>query len=631
MTGVPGWKGDRANDELKWNRGQVLKRLLKAHGNSGHSQLTQRASDRSASRVNPAIALLLAAAIPARGAIRITPAHPESVQSAIIEAYQTGQRRIIIPPGTYRITPEGGGPHLEFHDMSDFEIDAGGVQLIFTDQTHGGIEFRNCRNVRFRGASIRYEVPPFTQGVIEAIASDGAWYDVRIEQGYPVNFQDPDYFPPQPVGYLFDPKTRWWKPGTYDLNAERIERLEPNLFRVYWNRPSGPSLHPVEPADLVAFRGKGPHNIAVIHCARMRITGVTIYNAASFAVWEAEGDGDNHYTISVKRGPPPPEARTGPLLSSTADAFHSANMRKGPVLEGCDFESMGDDGIAIHGTYSFVFEARENRLVINKSSFRPGDPLRLFDANGHPAGEAVVESVRPMEDFRNMKKSRRTTLSDNTEGPYFEIALDRPLRAEFDYLASSPAATGSGYALRNNTIRNHRARGMLLKADNGLVQANTIDGSTMGGIVLAPEFWWNEADYSRNVVIRSNVIRGVASAPEQPGAVLIAAMDAIGNTPVAGCGHQHIVLDGNRFEDLNGVNLFISSSCDIILKNNFFIRPQHAAVLDNGASPLVFVTEAQAVRFESNTISDLGRFNEMLVKTTTSAGVEGADRGLTIR
>src|SRR5262249_13887740 len=40
--------------------------------------------------------------------------------------------------------------------------------------------------------------------------------------------------------------------------------------------------------------------------------------------------------------------------------------------------------------------------------------------------------------------------------------------------------------------------------------------------------------------------------------------------------------------------------------------------------PLVFVTQAQDVRFESNTISDLGRFNEMLVKTTTSAGVEGA-------
>src|SRR6185369_8631408 len=179
-------EADRAKDELKWNPGQVLKEMLKAHGSSGHSQWTKRASDRSASRVYAAIVFLLAAAIPARGAIRITPAHPESIQLAIIEAYQTGQRRIVIPPGTYRLTPPGGGPHLEFHDMSDFEIDAGGVQLVFTAQTHGGIEFRNCRNVRFRDASIRYAVPPFTQGVIEAIASDGAWYNVRIEQGYPV-------------------------------------------------------------------------------------------------------------------------------------------------------------------------------------------------------------------------------------------------------------------------------------------------------------------------------------------------------------------------------------------------------------------------------------------------------------
>ncbi len=570
----------------------------------------------------------------AAGATRITPTQPESLEPGIIEAYRAREQRIVIPPGTYRIVPRGRGSHLEFHDMSDFEIDATGVQLVFTDQTRGGIEFRNCRNVRFHGASVRYQVPPFTQGVIEAIAPDGAWYDIRLDKGYPANFDDARYFPPHPIGYLFDPKTRLWKPGAYDLYGERLERLARDRFRVYWNRPAGPGVHPVAIGDLMAFRGTGQHNIAIANCARMALTGITIYNAGVFAVWEVEGDGDSRYTIAVKRGPRSPGALTDPLLSSTADAFHSVNVRKGPSLENCDFESMGDDGIAIHGTYSFVFVARGNALVINRNSFRPGDPLHLFDSDGRPAGEAVVRSTRALDDFQNTKKSRRVTLSDNTKGPYFEVTLDRPLQGDFDYLASNPAAIGSGYVLRNNTIRNHRARGMLLKAENGLVEGNTIDGSTMGGIVLTPEFWWNEACYSRNVTIRNNTIRRVAYAPEQTGAVVIAA--SIESKPVPGCGHQRILIEGNRFENLNGVNLFISSACDVIVRKNSFIHAQHGLVKGGevkgeSTGSLIFVTEAQDVRFEGNSVSGLGPWNRGLIRTTPSARVDGADRGIAVQ
>jgi hypothetical protein len=309
----------------------------------------------------------------------ITSDHPDSVQRGITEAYRTGQKRIVIPAGTYYIKPPSAGSHLQFHGMSDFEIDARDVHFVFTDQTRGGIEFLNCRSVRLRGASIRFETPPFTQAVVEGIAPDGAWYDVRVEKGYPTNFDDARYFPAQPIGYLFDSKTRWWKPGTYDLYGQAIKRLGTDRFRVFWNVPAGPRLHPVAVGDLMGFRGSGPHNVTIVTSTRVSLIGVTIYNAGSFAVWESGGDGDNHYSITVKRGPRPPEAVTDPLFSSTADAFHSTDVRKGPVLEQCYFEAMADDGIAIHGTYSLVLRAEGNKFVINHGNFRPGDPLRLFD------------------------------------------------------------------------------------------------------------------------------------------------------------------------------------------------------------------------------------------------------------
>jgi hypothetical protein len=576
-----------------------------------------------------AVALLVP--LLATAGVRISPGHPESVQQGIAEAWKASAKKVVIPPGTYRIAAPAQGAHLQFHDVSDFEIDARGVTFVFADQTRGGIEFRNCHNVTLRGATIRFETLPFTQGVVEAIAPDGRWYDLRIEEGYPRNFDDSDYFPPQPTGYLFDPKTRWWKRGVLDCYGEKVERLGPDKFRIYWKRPLGPDVHPVAIGDLMGFRGSGWHNITVLGCSGMNLTGVTITSAGLFAVWEGHGGGPNHYSVTVKRGPRPAGAKTDPLFSSTADAFHSTNMRKGPVLENCYFESMPDDGIAIHGTYSFVLQAEGNRIVINKNSFQPGDPLRLFDPMGRPAGEAVVKALKPLAAFQTTQKSRRITRGDSTRGPYWELMLDRELKADFDYLASNPAAMGSGYIARNNTIRNHRARGMLLKADNGLVEGNTIDGSTMGGIVITPEFWWSEACYSRNIVVRNNLVKNVAYWQRPWAGFILAALD---KDPVPPGGHQNIVVEGNTFESINGVNMFLSSATGVVVRNNRFLNPQRDDVPINGkqwgvdSGSLIFVTQAEDVTFEGNTVSGLGPVTKTFIQTTETAHVKGVQTGV---
>jgi hypothetical protein len=560
--------------------------------------------------------LMLALAQAATGQIQISPAHPEAIQQAVDAAARAGQRRISIPAGTYRIHPPATGPHLRFEGLADFTIDATGVDLIFTDQTRGGIEFQNCRNVTLLGVRVRFDVPPFTQGVVTQVSPGGDWYDVRIDPYYPVNLDNTAYFPAEPVGYVFDAATRNIRSGTFDLDEKSVERRGADVFRFYRNRTPGPEVQVMAAGDLVAFRGSGPHNFVVVNCANMRLDGVTVFNAASFAVFESGGAGGNRYRLTVTRGPRPQGAQTDPLFSSTADAFHSAGVRRGPILEDCHFESMGDDGIAIHGVYSLVLHAQGNRIVVSKGTFQPGDPIRFLDTQNRPAGETTVRTVTALAHFANSPKSHRDTRSDNATGPYFELTLARHLPLAFDYLASTPAASGSGYVLRDNTISHHRARGMLLKADNGLVESNIIDGSTMGGIVLTPEFWWAESDYSRNVMIRGNTIRNVATAPGQLGAVVVAAID---KGPVAACGHQHIEIEDNQFENINGVNLLVTSACSITVRNNRFLRAQREAVQAGGAAwgedpeALVFVTETQGFKFEGNQTSALGPFFRTLL------------------
>jgi hypothetical protein len=561
----------------------------------------------------------LSSALRAASAVFIEPAYAAipagSLQASILDAYKAKRGTFVIPAGTYHLEPAAAaGAHLSFHDMNDFEIDARGVELVLANPLIGGVEFVGCHKVRFHGATIRYEIPPFTQGTVESVAPDRKWFTLRIDTGYPANFDDPKFFPAQPIGSLFDARTRNLKSPVYDINASKIERVSGSLFRLYGGGPEGAG-------DLAAFRGSGHHSISVINCAGMDIRDITIYNSGMFAVLETLGEGGNYYSFQVKRGPRPAGARTDPLYSSSADGFHSTTMRQGPTLENCYFEHMPDDGIAIHGIYSLVLKADGNRFVVNKSSFRPGDPMLLFNIEGSPAGEAVVKAIAPAADFRNTRQSSRKAVANETAGPYFEITLDQSLPAAFDYLCSNPAALGSGYVIRNNTIHQNRARGMLLKAHNGIVEGNIVDGSSVSGIVLSPELWWNEACYSRNVTIRNNTVRNLPDNPRSYGGIVIA---AVTDHPVPGYGHQHILLEGNRIESVNGVNLLITSAEDVTVRNNSFVNAQHVVSQPAGAQwgedsgALVYLTEARDIRLMGNTVSGLGQANRRRIEATST-------------
>jgi uncharacterized protein (TIGR03437 family) len=568
----------------------------------------------------------------ANAAVTISPDHPEQLQQGILDAYTAGQKSVTIPAGIYLIPSQKNGIHLDLENMTNFEIDATGATFVFQDVNATGLHFNNCNSVMFHGATMYYGTPPFSQGVIRAVASDGSSFDIQIEKGYPTNLDDPKYFTSQIIGHLFDRTTRWWKRNVYgDIYGSKTQRLGPDTFRVFTNSLAGGAV-----GDLVGFRsGTGDHIVRVTASSGMTLRDLTILNSANFAVVETLGGdlGPNHYTsITVKRGNRPPGAITDPLFSATADGFHSSEARYGPDVENCYFESMPDDGIAIHGHYSWIMEASGNALVVSntsidsKTNFIVGDPLRLIDSNDQLAGEAVVTNVTPLPNYHNSRKSARQTVRDFTVGPYYQITLDRALQADFDYLAGNPNASGAGFVLLNNTIKNHRARGMNLKADNGIIEGNLIDGSTMAGIRIGPEFYWSESCYSRNLIIRNNTIRNVAYWGGQTSALLIAPDPRL----TAAEGSQNILIDGNTFEDFDITALFISSANGVNVSNNRFRNLQNSTAfgvdnLGQAVLPgtLIFVTQSDGVQFSGNTTSQLGPLNTVFVQASSSAKVQG--------
>jgi hypothetical protein len=580
------------------------------------------------------LALLL---ISASGILRADDAIIDNgaIQQQIDQAAQSGQAQVVIAPGTYRLAAPTAHAHLVFSNLKNLEIVADGVTLVFTTRGQSSISFYRCRNVTFRGATLLRDPIPFSQGHIIAIAPDHKSVDVQVSAGYPADVDNPKFFPDIFLN-LFDAQGHWQD----DAFGKKVERLGPDSFRFHAAGVSPKAGWQV--GAPVAWRGKGATDIDLVECQDMKITGVTIKSGIGFCVHEDGGEGRNYFSYDITYGPPPPGATEKPLLASNADGFHSSSVRHGPTLENCHFEGMDDDGVAIHGKYGLVQEADGNVIIVRtpfKTTLcRPGDHLRFNDERGVFAAEARAVSVvntaytptaPPPLDLHQFQNP--------TAGLYEKITLDQPVPARANWLMANADANGDGFVVRNCTIRYNRARNMLIKASDGLIENCTVEGGSMGGIIVTPEMrYWNEADYARNVVIRHNTLINCdyyhQPGSAQTGALTVAAFENRQFVPLPG-GHQNITIEDNTFQNDDGTNILITSAQNVTIKDNHFVAPMQnetirgtANHIDPGA--LITLKECSGVAITGNTLTNPGPYFKKEIDADPTASGTGFQNGV---
>ena len=162
-----------------------------------------------------------------------------------------------------------------------------------------------------------------------------------------------------------------------------------------------------------------------------------------------------------------------------------------------------------------------------------------------------------------------------------------------------------------------------------------VDGSTIAGIVLSPETYWNEACNSRDAVIRNNTIRNTGLGPAnwgtlQAGAITITADSTDDHTPVAG-GHRNIRIENNTIEGCPGPNLEVTSAEHVTLIGNTF-RNTHPVRRPNGeryhidTDAGIWLDNVTDVTMARNTVIGMGPFGKRFLSATeTVKGLAGGD------
>lgn len=569
------------------------------------------------------------------------PDDPASLQVALAAAVETGARRLVIPPGTWRI-PAGKPrtPHLVLEKAVDLEVDGSGATLVFEGRDQPGLAVRGCVRTVVRGLRLERATPTCSQGVIERFEEDGRFIVVRIDQGYPQDVDDRARFDTFWTNAFTPDRARWL--GHYrGVTPTEVQSLEPGLVRVRMNDLPGHLPVPAAVGTPLAWRGKVFDDVEVRDSSDCTIDGVTVAGGAGMCFHERGGGGNRYLGCSVVRAARPAGATQDPLLSSCADGFHSSGATRGPRIERCSFTAVDDDAIAIHGSYAMAMEARGEVLVAwrfrweeNATYGKPGDTLRFYDQRGALGGEAVVKSVRRLEGYVPAAMPDRSfrVFQDTKDAVFLEYVCDRPVVASLNWLVSNPGCAGPGYVVKDCVIRDCYARGILPKGDGGVIEGNLIERTARSAIELIPELYhWSENDYSTRVQIRGNTIRNVGLNRQRgdlrhPGAITAFAFRAGAYVPAPG-GHRGIEISGNTIEDVDGPNILITSAQGVRISGNRFVRPMaHPSVFgqDKGidTAALVWCSESAGVTADGNVVVDPG--GGMQRATAAGPGMDAA-------
>ena len=518
------------------------------------------------------------------------------LQGYIKAHLEGGSKNIVVPPGRYRVAPQGQA-HLSFSKLDNIEIVMKGVEMVCTETTRA-VNISECTKLQLTGLIIDYDPLPFTQGRITAIGPNKEWLEFELLKGYPENQLEIRI-------EIFDVTTGELKvPTRYDWQP--LEKIGDRKYRVRRgnNYKGKPETISEEIGDFLVTNnnftpgGQIPHVIVGRSNTECVIQDVIVYASNCFSFLENDCDKTTYLRCRLDRRAlqdDPIQREWMRLRSGNADAFHSIDAKRGPQIISSQGSYMGDDGVNIRGHYAMVVSGAGNtiRILGKKPDLRKDDPLELMTYSGvrlpdgvligepEPDGKSSPE-IAAFFSKQHMHESLRKGFS-NPEIAVWKITVREPVNLPIGSVICSKNRIGNGFLVKDSTFGPNRSRGILIKGSNGGVIGNTCRGNWGNSILVAPEWWWQEAGSSDNLRITDNKISDCRDT-----SICIQAGAGSGGSSPAGA-HNQIMLLNNTIQTDRLPALRVTSLEDGAVKGNNIITvlAGETIVLENNKNVVI--------------------------------------------
>jgi hypothetical protein len=556
------------------------------------------------------------------------------------EKLKAGEKRIVIPHGTYRSDPKSkAGVILFIQKAEDVEIVADGVTLICTRRTRA-LEFNDCRNVTLQGLTIDYDPLTFTQGKVVGAAEDASWIDITIDAGYPREaWSRID---------VIDPATRFRKKGMPFLWGTKAELVKPDVVRVKL-KDVGKAARVGDLATLSTGNDPGGvcHGVTLERCrGGMVFRDVTIHCAPGMGFVESGGAGGTRLErVKIVAGPKPSGATAERLLTTSWDGILHTTVSKGPIVEDCVIEHCGDDSWSVQSEDYIVLKCDGANAILAPRGYQcllqAGD--RLFSSledKGATIREiaSVAEKTAGLdaEVTARLEKATPWTLWKISRGALAKVTLTQEPGWRAGTSLYSPERQGNGFIFRKNRV--HSSGRILIKAGDGLIEENTL--TTPHGLVICPEVPDESAVGIRKLSIRKNTIIEsgyFCPAPwsSQAGAISITCSAAKRTFRPAGA-FSEIVIEENTLRGISGANLVVTSARDVTIRKNRFEGAHATAPGHTGGEygidqkAVVWIESCDGVVLDDNVVAEQGTFGGKLLYTGRNVkGLVDGGNGIT--
>ncbi|MGF7080750.1 right-handed parallel beta-helix repeat-containing protein [Mucilaginibacter sp. UYCu711] len=431
---------------------------------------------------------------------------------------------------------------LDFKGLQNIVIEAEGATLL-CDGWLEPISLNNCKNIRLKGITIDYKHKPYSIGKIVEVQP--TYFDALYEDIYPV-----------------DTNVTMLRITIYDVKARR-----------YLNTEFVPPHKIIGPHKLRFFRKidplmlgnllRSPRSfhfrpaILIQEAENIKLEDVTIHAQPGMGI---VGHRSKNITLTGVKVVPP----AGGIQSSNTDATHFTSCIGLLRYENCQFEGQGDDGINVHNYY-YGLQKSQNSSAYNLNTKGAELHAQVLD---YPDVKDTLELVN-RSTLAVVKKVVVKTRVNNIDSLYTTVTLNEKLPADIDnYYLINITRLPRVEIIGCNFI-NNRARGILIKTRNVLIERCLIKETSGTGIHIGAESNWLEGPTSANVIIRNNrIIRcgGGAGTIERTSGI---AVNVIAPDKTLAGLHKHITIEGNIIEGDHAENgIYISGATDVTIRSN---------------------------------------------------------------